>query len=96
MYGTIARIQIKPGAEAELDRMGREHSAQIAGLVFEHVFRLDEDPNQVMLVVAFTDKSAYQANATSPEQHARYGQLRALMTADPEWHDGEIISSYPG
>jgi hypothetical protein len=47
-----------------------------------------------MLVVAFTDKTAYQVNSTSPEQHKRYGQLRALMTADPEWHDGEITSSY--
>ena len=96
MYGTVARLRIKPGGEAELDRIGREHSTQIKGLVFEHVFRLDEDPQQAMLVVAFTDKAAYEANATSPEQRERYGQLRALMTADPEWHDGEIISSYPG
>jgi hypothetical protein len=40
MNGTIAHIQIKPGAEAELDRIGREHTSQIAGLVFEHVYRI--------------------------------------------------------
>ena len=94
MYGTVARIHIKPGSEAELDRLGREHSAEIEGVVFEYVFRLDEDPNQVMLVVGFKDKASYQANAQSPEQHKRYEQLRGLMTADPEWHDGEIISSF--
>jgi len=94
MYGTIARFKVKPGAQAELDRIGREDSALIDGFAFEYIFQMDSDPNEVMLVVAFKDKASYVANANSPEQHARYERYRALMTADPEWHDGEIISSY--
>ncbi|MFM7718802.1 MAG: hypothetical protein ACKO8G_04830 [Actinomycetota bacterium] len=37
----------------------------------------------------FRDTAAYAANADSPGQHARYLELRALLSADPEWHDGE-------
>jgi len=36
-------------------------------------------------------RETYHANAASPEQHARYLRLRALLTAEPEWHDGEVI-----
>jgi hypothetical protein len=39
--------------------------------------------------------SRNDANAASPEQHARYEQYRALLTAEPEWHDGEIVHSHP-
>jgi len=42
-----------------------------------------------------SSKEAYKASATSPEQDARYRQLRELFEDDPEWHDGEIISAYP-
>jgi hypothetical protein len=45
------------------------------------------------LVVCFKDRASYVANAQSPAQHARYEQMRALLTADPEWHDGEILSA---
>jgi hypothetical protein len=33
------------------------------------------------------------ANAASSEQHVRYQQMRSLLDADPEWHDGEVIQS---
>jgi len=95
MYGTIARIRIQPGKEEELRQLGQEMAQQIPGFVFQHVYRTDADPHEFYLVVAFESKQAYQANAASPEQHRRYEQYRALLAADPEWHDGEIIDSYP-
>jgi quinol monooxygenase YgiN len=95
MYGTIARIRVKPGKEAELRQLGNEMAPQIPGFVFQHVYRTDADPNEYYLVVAFASKEAYRANAGSPEQAARYAQYRALLEADPEWHDGEIVDSYP-
>jgi hypothetical protein len=49
-----------------------------------------------MLVVAFTDKASYRAKAESPEQNERYQQYVALLDGEPEWHDGEIVDSYPG
>ena len=29
-------------------------------------------------------------NADDPAQHERYVAMRALLAADPEWHDGAI------
>jgi quinol monooxygenase YgiN len=95
MYGTIARMRVKPGKEGELRRLGQETASQIPGFVFHHVYRTDADPNEYYLVVAFESKEAYGANAESPAQHARYEQYQALLDAEPEWHDGEIVDSYP-
>jgi quinol monooxygenase YgiN len=94
MYGTIAHIRVKPGKEAELRHLGQEMSQQIPGLVFHHVYRSDADPHELYLVVAFESQQAYRDNAESPEQNERYEAYRALLEADPEWHDGEIIDSY--
>ena len=93
MYGTVARMRIKPGAEDELLRLGREGDEQVAGSAFYHVYRTDADPHEFYLVVGFESKEAYRANAESPEQHARYERYRALLAAEPEWHDGEIVDS---
>ena len=67
----------------------------VPGFVFQHVYRSDADPNEFLLVVAFEDKDAYLKNAQSSDQHARYQEYRAMLSAEPEWHDGEIVHSYP-
>ncbi len=95
MYGTIARFRMKPGMEERLQEFSRQEVPQIPGFVFQHVYRMDADPNDHFLVVAFESREAYQANATSPEQHERYRQYSELMETEPEWHDGEILFSYP-
>ena len=95
MYGTIARLKIKPGKEEDLRRIGQEMAPQIPGFVSQHVYRTDADPNELYLAVVFESEQAYRTNADSPEQHQRYEQFRALLDADPEWHDGHIIDVYP-
>ena len=95
MYGTIARLRVTPGKHEELRQLGQEVAPQIPGFVFEHVYQMAADPNELYLVVAFESEQAYRANADSPEQHREYERLRALLDAEPEWHDGEIIDSYP-
>jgi quinol monooxygenase YgiN len=95
MYGTVARIRVKPGKEAELGRLGHEMASQIPGYVFHHVYQTDADPSECYLVLAFASKEAYLANAASPGQQARHEQYQALLDAEPEWHDGEIVDSYP-
>jgi heme-degrading monooxygenase HmoA len=96
MYGTVARMKIKPGAEDQLRRLSSDsESAQIPGFVSQQVYRLDADPNEYIIVVAFESKDSYLANAKSPEQHERFLQYRDLLAAEPEWHDGDIVSSYP-
>ena len=95
MYGTVARIRLKPGMEARFLEVDREEQAVgIPGYVGAYIYRMDAEPNVYYLVVAFESKEAYVANATSPEQDARYRQMRELFESDPEWHDGEIVSVY--
>ena len=66
---------------------------KVAGWQSTTVYRSDTDPEEVWLAVVFESKEAYRKNAESPEQGKRYEQMRALLAADPEWHDGEVISS---
>jgi quinol monooxygenase YgiN len=91
MYGTIARLRLKPGNLDALRRFGEGPGTQPLGLVFQHVVQADADPNEVWLVVGFESRDAYVTNAQSPEQAARYAEYRALLDADPEWHDGEFV-----
>jgi heme-degrading monooxygenase HmoA len=95
MYGTIARMRVKPGMEQKLLELHRRSDVRaIPGLVAEAVYRLDGTSDEYFLVVAFADKASYQANASSPEQHRRYLEYRELLAADPEWNDGEVVDSY--
>jgi quinol monooxygenase YgiN len=92
MYGTVARWRLKPGARAQLDaEMAAFHDRRVPGFVTEYVYQMDGDPDELYLAVVFESKEAYEANAQSPEQHAQYERLVALMAGEPEWHDGTII-----
>jgi len=93
MYGTIARMRVLPGKEAELEQVITQGAREIPGFLFAYVYRLDDSPQDLMLVVGFDGKDTYHTNAQSPEQHEAYEAYRALLEADPEWHDGEIIFS---
>lgn len=93
MYGTVARLRLKPGMEAELDRLIREHAPQLEGFRFHYLYSLDRDPQDYYMVVAFDSEEAYRRNAESPEQHARYEQYMELMEAEPRWHDGTVVSA---
>jgi antibiotic biosynthesis monooxygenase (ABM) superfamily enzyme len=95
MYGTVAYLRVKPGAEAKLQQHVRDFEAlKVPGYVFLQIYRLDASSNTCVMVVGFATKADYAANAASPEQNARYLAYREFLEADPEWHDGEIIYSY--
>lgn len=98
MYGTVARMTLKPNAfeqlEAEMNSIEADLSA--VGWQSTTVYRSDSDPNEVWLAVVFDSKEAYHANAQSSEQARRYERMRALLEADPEWHDGEVVSTSGG
>jgi heme-degrading monooxygenase HmoA len=94
MYGTIARLQLKPGFKEQLIKVTTEdNSAVIPGWVADYFFQSDSDPNECYLVAFFLDQESYTANADSPAQHERYLKLRACLESDPEWHDGQVICS---
>lgn len=96
MYGTVARMQVKQGMGQQFVELGRAFQAEgVPGLVAEYVYQMDADPTAYYLVVVFDSKESYWANARSPEQDARYRRMRALLESDPEWHDGEIVDTFP-
>ncbi len=90
MYGTIAKVTIPAEKLAEIYALSKE-IGMAPGQIARYIYQMDNNPNEFYLVAMFESREAYQANATSPEQHERFMRLRALMESDPEWHDGEIV-----
>ncbi len=98
MYGSIFRFTLKPGGEAEaMEMFDAERSSETgrlraAGLVASYIFRLDNGGH--MGVAIFEDREKYLANANDPRQDEWYRKFRALAEEDPEWNDGEVISTF--
>jgi quinol monooxygenase YgiN len=96
MYGTVARLLLKPGAYEQFMALGREIEAQgIPGWVGEYVYRSDSNPDELFMAVVFESKEAYRENAESAGSAATYERMRALLAADPEWHDGAVVYAKP-
>jgi len=94
MYGTVARLRVQSGNQAGIAAILQETRAlAIPGMVADYVYQLDASPDEYYLAVVFESKAAYVANAESPEQDERYQRLRALLSADPKWHDGKVVSA---
>jgi heme-degrading monooxygenase HmoA len=95
MYGTIARLHAKPGTQDQILDLGSQDAARrVPGFVTQYVYRSGADPDEYWPVVDFESREAYVANAASPAQDANYRRLRELLTDDPEWHDGEIVTAF--
>lgn len=93
MYGTVARMRVKAGSEdAFMALMSQYSRLGIAGYQGTLAYRMDADPREIFLAVAFDSKESYDRNAESPEQDARYQQMIALLDGAPEWHDGPIMA----
>jgi quinol monooxygenase YgiN len=92
MYGTVAKMRVKAGAEQEFLRVAQEtESVPIAGVVAVYVYQMDADSRDFYMVVMFDSKESYVANAGSPEQHARFMLLMTALETEPEWHDGTVV-----
>ncbi|HUG15754.1 MAG TPA: hypothetical protein VMM78_12155 [Thermomicrobiales bacterium] len=99
MFGTVARLKVKPGREQDLmaasEAWNRETTAQglAVGAIAEYVFKLENPQNEYIMVAIFNDRESYFANAARPETDQQYRQLRALLESDPEWNDGQVVHS---
>ena len=93
MFGTIARMKLKPGAYEKMQASMKDREAQdVKGFLFNAVYRSKSDPNEVWLVVGFEDEATYRANANDPQTDQMAKAYQQLLAAAPEWHDGEIVS----
>ena len=96
MYGTVAKVRVKAGREADLvSHLDKYRGGLAEGFVASALYRA-EDGDGHWLAVVFQSKDAYQANADSPEQDARFREFRELLESDPEWHDGEVLLRITG
>ena len=91
LYGTIAKMKVKPGSEDKIMQVMQGGDAGRAGHIATYVFKSDADPNVHFVTTIFESKSAYKTFADSPEQDKRFHQMKELLAAEPEWHDGEVI-----
>ena len=94
MYGTIARVRVKPGRAEDLRALTAQYDELgIPGFVASYLYQAEGSPDELWLAVIFVDRESYRLNAGDPAQDARYREMRALLEADPEWHDGAIIGT---
>lgn len=94
MYGTIARLKVKPDHVEALQRLTASYDdLEVPGFVGTHVYRMDADETEYYLVVLFEDRDTYRKNAEDPAQDRRYREMRELLAEDPDWHDGEVVWS---
>ena len=93
MFGTIAKMQLKPGSLEKMQAlMKTQEDRQAKGFVFSTVLQSQSDPNEIWLTVGFEDEASYRANADDPETDKMAQEYQQMLSAPPEWHDGEIVS----
>lgn len=94
MYGTISRIRIKPGHEQAVEELVygwvRDRGPVVEGFIADYLLAPDSAPGERLALTIFASEASYRKNADDPAQHAWYEQFRALLEADPEWHDGAV------
>ncbi|MGH2614314.1 MAG: antibiotic biosynthesis monooxygenase family protein [Thermomicrobiales bacterium] len=99
MYGTVARLQVNPGKEAAFkalnERWQRERKPEVKGFIASYALKSERRPSEWMVMAIFDTEEHYRENAADPEQHRQHERLRALLAADPEWNDGEILTTEP-
>jgi quinol monooxygenase YgiN len=98
MFGTIARLKVKPGHEQAVidlvDEWQQEFRPRVDGAVAGYLYHSEVNPDDCMMVVAFADRDSYYANAEAPGQDTWYQRLRAQLKEDPVWNDGRIVSHW--
>jgi len=96
MYGSVYKIRPKAGKEQDIvgimEEFDRERRPKVKGALGGLMFKLDN--GGMMGVAIFDSRENYRANAESPEQDAFYRRFRDLLESDPEWNDGEIVTSW--
>ena len=91
---TFFRMKALPGkGQAVIDQFAkweREQKAVATGFMRSVLVTSNDDPDEVMAGVRFDSTESYDANSARSEQGAWFGELRALLAADPEWFNGTL------
>src|SRR5262245_20790321 len=94
MYGTVARMRVKPGQEVAMEELHRrwsqEQKPEAKGLLADYLLKSERVPGEWFVLAVFDSEESYRRNADDPEQHRQYLELRAMLVSDPEWNDGVV------
>ena len=74
MYGTVARMKVKPGELEQLQKTMQDWDAQgssVEGAVATYIYQTDNDPNELIMAVLFEDKKTYMTNVDDPTTEER-------------------------
>ena len=100
MYGTIYRLQPKPGKlEQALEHLRSWEKTQLprtSGFVAAYILQSDSRPGELINVAIFDSEESYRKNGAVPGQDLWYRQLHELLEADPEWNDGRYVLNMQG
>ena len=89
-YGSIAEMQLKPGAlEAAMGRGDGDRRPE--GSVALWALQMDADPDQVWLIGISESEAAYRAYSESQESQQRYDEMVKGLAGEPKWHDGHVL-----
>jgi quinol monooxygenase YgiN len=92
MFGTVARMRVKRGMGPAVEVLSKKfESRHVDGWMSSNIYRSRTDPQEYWISVVFRDEASYRKNADDPVQDEWYRELRKLLDADPEWHDGDVI-----
>lgn len=95
MFGSIYSMKPLPGQEANIAahfrRWERERRPAVGGAVGGYVLRPRGKPDELIGVAVFDSEDSYTKNANDPAQNQWYLGLRAMLEADPEWNDGDVL-----
>lgn len=89
MYGSMFKMRPKPGKAEELRDYLISVQRRAPGHITAYVL-IEDGGAAVWGFGVFANEEQYRANSDDPEQGKIYETFRALLDADPEWHDGSI------
>src|SRR5262249_46962931 len=96
MFGTVFRMRPKPGQQQAVEelfhRWGHDLRPNVQGAYSGFLFKSTSHPGELVGVAVFDSKASYDKNANDPAQDRWYRELRALLEADPDWNDGEVVA----
>jgi hypothetical protein len=92
MYGSVARLQAKPGArEALIAFLRSAYSPPPPTFVGRYIYQLDSDADTLIVAAVMDSQEAWVANSLRPEIQALYPQMVAFLAREPVWDDGQVV-----
>lgn len=92
---TFWKMKVKPGKITEITKIMNSPDDQerlkASGWQLTVVGARKDNPDEIWGMVIWDNSDNYKKNADSPDQNADYEKMRALLTADPEWFDCDVV-----